>query len=413
MSKFAILFPGQGLNYVEIGKELYTNHEIVKRIYKIASEKLDINIKDLCFSEKKENLNSTHISQLMTFINEYSMYKVYEEKYKFKPDYLAGHSLGEYVALSVSGALTFEEGISLIDFRGRVMEKACSNNCGSMIAVGDISRKDIQNICDEINKDKLRIMVSNNNSKNQIVLSGYSKDIDDCMGLLEDKGGIVKKLKVAGAFHSDLMIKAAEELKIELKNYQFKNLEIPVISNLTGKKYEKESDFSEILYKHMIKPVLWSETIDYLREKNVTMFLEMNTKNTLGNLVKTNYSLAEIYSFCNNEEEFGNVINCKKLEVVKKAISIAICTKNNTELNNDEYREKFIEPYRKLFTYFKEIEAEPNKIGVEEIKEILVSLNSMLGAKNISQDEEDYRIDELEKSTFISKFIPNYELCLK
>lgn len=411
MGKLAIIFPGQGSNYTGMGKEFYDKYDIVKNIYEVANRELSIDIKEVCFEAKQDN-TTTHAAQLATFVSEYAMYKVYEQEIGLKPDYLAGHSLGEYVALVVAGVIDYKDALSIINVRGQLMDAACKETPGIMVAVGNVDIALVENICSEVSKGYGFAVISNYNSKNQVVISGDKISIGKCIELLKSKNALIKELKVAGSFHSPLMIDASKNFRKELNKYNFGHFKIPVISNITASLYEENClDIRDILAKHMVMPVRWSESIEYLNENKVKVFLEIGPKNILKNIIKTNLPFTSVYAFdeVNDREKFVKYVGNSKLDIIKKIISIAICTKNNSSLSKEEYYEKFIMPYRDLFNYFKNIENGSLRVEVSEIEVWLGKLNLMLECKDIDKDEKEYRIRDLNDGTFINKYVLNYE----
>lgn len=272
-----LMFPGQGSQKKGMGAEIFDKY---KDLVKICDNVLDYSIVELCLEDPNNVLGQTKYTQVALYVVSSLMYLEYIENNE-KPSYVAGHSLGEYVALFASGAFDFETGLRLVKKRGELMSKA---DGGVMAAVIGASENRVKKILEENNFDG--IDVANFNSQKQIVISGLREDIFKAEDAFLDDSEVKTfiPLNVSGAFHSRYMKELADEFKEYINQFEFNEFQIPVISNYTARIYSK-AEVKENLYRQMFNSVRWDETVRYLMGKGVTEFKEIGPGNVLTNLV--------------------------------------------------------------------------------------------------------------------------------
>ncbi|HOP85443.1 MAG TPA: ACP S-malonyltransferase [Syntrophorhabdaceae bacterium] len=287
MKKIGIIFPGQGSQKVGMGKRLYETFDYVKSLYKKADEVLGFNITELCFNGPEDELRKTYNTQPALLLTSYAIWSVLKEKIDIKPTFVAGHSLGEWSALLVSGFFTFEDALMLTRKRGLFMEEACPKGKGGMVAlIGPIMEK-VLPVLKEISHDDYICVPANLNAHDQVVLSG---DINALKEAVEKLKGVGYKkavfLNVSGPFHSPLMKAAADRLNDELNKVPVGELNIPVVSNVDAEPtYEKEK-VKDKLYRQMFSPVLWEDSVKRMVKEGVEIFLEVGPQKVLTNLIK-------------------------------------------------------------------------------------------------------------------------------
>ncbi len=297
--KTAFVFAGQGAQYFNMGKELYDNYEIVRKTIEEANSVLDFKIEDLTFFEN-ENLNVTEFTQPIVLAFSIAFFRLLTEL-GIKADCYAGLSLGEYSALVASGALDFKQAVALVRKRGKFMQEAVPEGIGGMTAVMNAERELIIKICNEASDCGI-ISAANFNAPGQIVIAGEIKALEKAETLLKENG--IKKsirLNVSGPFHTALLKTAADKLSIELKNIEFKKMEKPVITNLTGKEI-KENEISDTLYKQIMSPVYWEDSINYMIENGATRFVEIGPGKALSSFIKRINKDVTIFNFDNQEK---------------------------------------------------------------------------------------------------------------
>ncbi len=292
--KIAFIYSGQGSQYAGMGKELYDNFECVKNTFDKADEVLDFKLTDLCFGED-ERLNETEYTQPALLTMSVALTRLMEEK-KIKADYVAGLSLGEYSAHTASGTFSFEEAVRLVRKRGKFMTEAVPKGVGAMCAVLKLDADKIQEACDEVSKIG-RCMIANYNCPGQIVIAGDKAAVEKAAEAVLEKGAKrAVMLNVSGPFHTPLLKPAADKLNAELNNMDIKDMNIPVITNLTAEVVEDKSQVVDILTKQVMSPVKWEQSVRKLLELGVDTFIELGPGKTLSSFVKKVTREAAVYN---------------------------------------------------------------------------------------------------------------------
>lgn len=285
MSKnIAFLFPGQGSQYINMGKELYENIEECKNIFDKGQEILGMPIKELIFEGSNEELTRTKNSQPAILLTSLACQKALELE-GISADYTVGLSLGEYGALIYSGVLSFEDGLRLIKKRAEIMDSAVSSEEGTMAAVLKLSEEKVQDLINRANKFGL-VEGANYNCPGQVVISGEHEAIKQSVKIAKELKGIAIPLKVSGPFHSSMYEKASHEFYRELEKANINCPTKTVYSNVKGEPYEKEDDIRELLRLQIMSPVLFEKSIRDLINKGVDTFIEVGPGKTLSGFVK-------------------------------------------------------------------------------------------------------------------------------
>ncbi|MFA5260855.1 MAG: ACP S-malonyltransferase [Candidatus Omnitrophota bacterium] len=281
MSKIAFIFPGQGAQYVGMGKSLYEHSSDAKAVYDQADEILGKNLKDIIFEGPLETLTSTAYCQPAILTTSFAAYKALSLG-GIQPDFVAGLSLGELSAVAVSGALSFEETLKLVEQRAAFMEEATKLNEGKMAAVIGLDREVIIRICQKAGAE-----VANFNSPQQIVITGHAEKVDDACCLLKEAGAKnIVPLDVAGAFHSSLMCAAEEKFKRELARYSFKDAKVPIVSNVDAKPATQAGVVRENLAKQITSCVRWVDSVNFMEGEGVINFVEIGPGKVLKGLLR-------------------------------------------------------------------------------------------------------------------------------
>ena len=277
----AYVFPGQGSQKPGMGQSLYNEIIDSRALFKKANEILNFDITELMFEGTSEDLLQTKVTQPAIFIH--SVILALTTK-SFNPDVCAGHSLGEFSALAASNSISFEDGLKLVSIRANAMQKACQNTEGTMAAILGLPDEIIESSCNDV--DGI-VKPANYNCPGQLVISGEIKSVEKACEILKEKGA--KRaliLPVSGAFHSELMSSAADELKKGIDETEFKKPECPIYQNFTGKSEQDPSKIKINLLKQLTGAVLWNQSINKMINDGVKEFYEVGPGNTLQGLIR-------------------------------------------------------------------------------------------------------------------------------
>jgi [acyl-carrier-protein] S-malonyltransferase len=282
----AYIFPGQGSQYPGMGKNLVENFPVASRIFEEADDALNFSISQLCFEGSPEELQLTENTQPAILAVSVAVLRTIESEGFPKPDYVAGHSLGEYSAVVAARSLTLADAIKTVRARGRYMQEAVPAGTGAMAAVIGADMKDIVNACAEASQGQI-CAPANINSPSQVVIAGNSEAIDRCSELLKARGAKrVIKLNVSAPFHCALMIQAQERLAVDLEAIRFAELSHPVITNVDAVAIEKAPQARDSLVRQVSCPVRWLESIELLIGKGVDTFVEVGPGRVLTGLMR-------------------------------------------------------------------------------------------------------------------------------
>ena len=276
------VFPGQGSQFKGMGKELYQNSITAKELFDKADEILGFSLSNIMFEGSDEDLKQTKVTQPAIFIH--SIAKLLELNSKIKPDFVAGHSLGEFSALVANKTIKFEDGLKLVDARANAMQKACENNPGRMAAILGLDDEVIINECKKFNK---YVVAANLNCPGQVVVSGEIEGIVDICTLFNNMGARRSlQLNVSGAFHSKLMNDAKDELKEFINTIEFNTPVCPIFQNVTAKAVTDKNEIKINLINQMVSPVRWSESIVSMINLGARKFTEIGPGKVLCGLIR-------------------------------------------------------------------------------------------------------------------------------
>ncbi len=305
---FSVIFPGQGSQIIGMGKEFFEKYDLVKNLFKEADDTLKLHLSKIILEGPKEELDLTINTQPAIFLVSYSIFNVIKREFNIdlgKAKFFAGHSLGEYTALSCAEYLTFSDTLKLLRARGDAMQNAVPKGEGGMLAVLGSTVEKIEKILKE-NENNFTAQIANENSEGQIVLSGKNNDLENLTEVL--KKSMIKniKLPVSAPFHCKLMNKATEIMKKKIDNTIFNDSKNILISNVTAREILNKDDLKKLLIEQIENRVRWRESVIYMINKEVDHFIEIGPGKVLSGLIKRINKNVKINTI-NNESDIKDL----------------------------------------------------------------------------------------------------------
>ena len=301
---FSVIFPGQGSQIVGMGKELISKYPSVKSNFDKADQILGFSISNMILNGPKEELDLTKNTQPAIFLLSYSIFNLIKNEFGIdlnKAKYFAGHSLGEYSALSAAGVISFTDTLKILKKRGEAMQSAVPKGEGGMLAILGAEVEIVEDII-----KKFEIEIANDNSNGQLVVSGLIKNLDNLAEELKIKNIKNIKLPVSAPFHCKLMKKATEVMRKEIEQINFNNPQNKLISNVTAKEVSEQSEIKNLLIQQIESRVRWRESIINMINNGVKQFIEIGPGKVLSGLIKRIDKSVKVNAI-NNEQDINNI----------------------------------------------------------------------------------------------------------
>jgi len=285
MKSIAFIFPGQGSQYVGMGKELYENFSVAKQVFEEANDTLRLSISSLCFKGPEEELRLTENTQPAILTTSIATLKVLQTEKGISPQFTAGHSLGEYSALVASEALRFAEAVQTVRLRGKFMQEAVPVGEGAMAAIFGMEQEEVEKLCEETTAGEV-LSPANFNCPGQIVIAGHSKAVQRAIERVKQDGKRAVLLPVSAPFHSPLMKPAGARLERALEEITVKDLNIPVVTNVEAEINTLKDRVKPLLVAQMSSPVRWEESMRKMIKEGIEKVLEIGPGKVLSGLMK-------------------------------------------------------------------------------------------------------------------------------
>lgn len=301
--KIGILFPGQGTQFVGMGKELYDAERIVQEVFEEASLCLDINFVQLCFASSEKALKETINSQTAIFVLSAAIYKLLKEKYSIIPDLVAGHSLGEYTAIHAVGGINFPDALYLLNKRAVIMDRYIKEQNGGMLAILGFSEEKLRIICsqyDQPENNEHVAEIANYNSSTQIVVSGTVPELECVKGDVEIMRGKGIMLPVEGAFHSRLLREAENLFSKYLVKVDFKPLQVPLINNIMAQPVLSPVEIKLSLVRQTSSHIYWWQSMQFFKEMDI--IIEVGPNDKFAKMLRREWPDKKIFSINNNQD---------------------------------------------------------------------------------------------------------------
>jgi malonyl CoA-acyl carrier protein transacylase len=415
LKKLALLFPGQGSQHIGMGKDLCKYFPVANRTFEEAGDILHLDLKWLCDEGDIKELTKTENAQSALLTLSVAKYRVYQQELGITPFSGAGHSLGEYAALTCSNAISFADAVKLVKIRGTLMQEAAQNGAGGMMAVARLGKEIIAEECKKCSNQHQQVVIANYNSPNQLVISGHQEAMLKVSKVLTEKGGQVLPLNVSAAFHSPLMQKSAELFEKELAKIKFRKPEWPVIANVNALPYQDSAEIPGLLTKQITHPIQWEATMEYMKRQGIDVAIELGPKHVLKNLMKKCCKSITVYS-TNTHEDLQELYQVepedfidKRPNFLERCLAMAVCTANRN-FNDEQFQTGVIEPYREIKEMYNQLTAEKKEPEIHHIKKAAALLQEIFNTKKVPANEQTRRFKRIFAETGALDLFPDFKV---
>jgi [acyl-carrier-protein] S-malonyltransferase len=395
MNKVALIFPGTGSQYAGMFRGLYKDYSVVRHTFEEADEALGLNLSKLILEDGLAEMDGVAHAQVAIATCSVAGHRVYMQEVGIKPSLSAGHSLGEWSALTCAGALPLSDALRMVWLRGKWMEEATPQGGGLIAAVKGIASQLVEQHCKAYMQEHHMSAIACYNSQDQVVIAGHRAATEELSKSLEALGGKVIPLTANVPFHTMLMKPAAAKLQVELSSYPFRQLEWPVISNVTALPHiEVPYVMANKLAEQLISPVQWENTIRLLQREGINYAVEIGPNQVLTKIIRHSARNLKAYAL-DHPNDLNSIFQMKDLRpsFIEQILTIAVSTRNDND-NAEEYNKGVIEPYERLqrmqeqFSLEEQAMSAQKKLGLELLRQIMMT-------KKVAQFEQEARLDQL------------------
>lgn len=394
MQKVALLFSGQGSQFIGMGNNFFDQYQVVRQTFEEASEVLGRDMAKLCFEGRLVDLCRMNNLQAALLTVCSAMYRVFVQEYNYNIDFYAGHSLGEFAALSCSGAISFADALRIAEYRGKLVEDVTLRGEYSMTIVDGIESKIVEEVCSTVSNIQCYAQVSCYNSRTQSAISGHQKVVEKVEKILLDRGAKTTPLIMSPPLHCAIMKPTANEFYKEIDKYKFRFSRKPVIANVNALPYSGIDEIKKLLKLQLYKPVQWERVIKFLIRHGADIFVEISPKNMMCGLFRKDYENRKAYCFGQKEDREALKRNMLDLQPYRDVFSfitkcmVAAVSTPNTNNTINEYKMGVIEPYNKLKEMQVNLKNEKLLRDEKLMKESLSLLSTIFMTKKVDIDEQ-------------------------
>ena len=395
----AIVFPGQGSQYVGMGKDLCQSSSIARQTFEEAEDVLGFSLKQLCMAGKLPELTSTENAQPAILTAGIAAYRDLQERTGIRPHYMAGHSLGEFTALTCAGVLSFDDALRLVRKRGLLMKEAAQSTPGLMSAVGKLGAERVEAVCRSISRPGHVVMISNYNTPTQNVISGHAVAVKEAEEILTAMGAAVKRLNVSAPFHCSLMEPVASQFRKELEGISFDSFHCTVVANVTARPYGDTEELVECLTQQIVQPVRWSETMAYFKAQELSLAIDVGPGKVVRNLARNNNPAIQALSLDVWEDKLMVDSYMKpeyRLPFISRCMGLAVATRNQC-FDEAAYEAGVVKPYERLRAM--QQASEGREATTEEKLEALTLLKQIFATKQVPPEERAHKLRRLAIDT--------------
>lgn len=409
----AFVFPGQGSQFAGMGEKLYAEFQTARDVFEEASDVLRFDMKELCFGSRTDQLIETAYTQPAVMTIGYALYRVWISETNVKPAMMTGHSLGEWTALVCGESLSFQEGLSVVRERGRLMAETLPGDY-RMAAIMGMPVQQLEEDCQAITNEHGLVTISNYNSHQQTVVSGHASAVDRLVNQITKRNGKAVYLQVQSPFHSPLLTEAAKRFEEVLQSIHLKEPFVPVLSNVTGAPHTMEG-MKKRLAKQIVRPVDWIACMEFLQEQRVEQVVEFGPGKSLRNVISYNLPRANILSIGALEDVEGihqipftsdpqeeSVPSSHRF--IAKCLAIAVATENYAEAPADQWKD-IEKAYEQIEHLLQSVEEENREATDDELRTVIRSLQLIFIGKQVPISERVLRSEELQQLPSIAPFL--------